>query len=140
MGMIMTMARLSSPIFVGRASELERLHHALQLASDHRPITRLVAGDAGIGKTRLMSEFVAGARSSGAHILIGDCLQLGETGLPYAPFVGALRPLLRSLSPERLDEVIGPGRAELSHLFPDLGTPRSPSGRRGDGSPGAIAA
>ncbi len=140
MGMIMAMARLSSPIFVGRASELERLRHALQLASVHRPATRLVAGDAGIGKTRLMNEFVAGARSSGAHILIGDCLQLGETGLPYAPFVGALRPLFQSLSPERLDEVIGPGRAELSHLFPDLGTPRSPSGRRGDGSPGAIAA
>jgi len=64
--MIMTMARLSSPIFVGRASELERLHHALQLASDHRPTTRLVAGDAGIGKTRLMSEFVAG-RGRQAH-------------------------------------------------------------------------
>ena len=135
MGMIMTMARLSSPTFVGRASELERLRHALDLASDHRPTTRLVAGDAGIGKTRLMTEFVSGARTSGAQVLIGDCLQLGETGLPYAPFVGALRPLLRSLAPRRLDEIIGPGRAELSQLFPDLGTPSG--GRAGGGSPGA---
>ena len=133
------MARVSSPIFVGRSAELERLSDALELATNRRPATRLVGGDAGIGKTRLVGEFVAGARSAGAHILIGDCLQLGETGLPYAPFVGALRPLLQSLPPDRLDELIGPGRAELSHLLPDLGAPAAPAGRR-DRSPGAGAA
>ena len=130
------MARVSSPIFVGRGAELERLSDALELATSHRPATRLVGGDAGIGKTRLVSEFVAGARASGVHVLIGDCLQLGETSLPYAPFVGALRPLIRSLPRERLDELIGPGGAELSHLLPDLGSPPAPAGRR-DGNPGA---
>lgn len=139
MGIIAPMARVSSPIFVGRGVELERLSDALDLAADQRPATRLVGGDAGIGKTRLVSKFVARARSSGAHILIGDCLQLGETGLPYAPFVGALRPVLRSLPPDRLDELIGPGRAELSHLLPDLGSQPASSGRH-DRSPGSGAA
>ena len=119
--MIGAMARVSSPVFVGRAAELDRLCRALELAADHRPTMRLIAGDAGIGKTRLIAEFVPRARASGAHVLVGDCLQLGESGLPYAPFVAALRPLLRSLPPEKLDELIGPGRPELSHLLPDLG-------------------
>lgn len=139
MGIIAPMARVSSPIFVGRGAELERLSDALALASDHRPATRLIGGDAGIGKTRLVGEFVAGARSTGAHVLIGDCLQLGDTGLPNAPFVGALRPLLRSLPREQLLELIGPGRAELSHLLPDLAAPAAPAGRR-DPSPGGGAA
>jgi ATP/maltotriose-dependent transcriptional regulator MalT len=136
MAIIVPMARVSSPTFVGRGVELKRLCDALELATIHRPATRLVGGDAGIGKTRLVSEFVARARASGAHVLIGDCLQVGETGLPYAPFVGALRPLIRSLPRERVDELIGPGTAELSHLLPDLGLPRAPTGRR-DRSPSA---
>ena len=139
MSMIAAMARVSSPIFVGRTVELERLCDALELAKGARPMTRLVAGDAGIGKTRLIGEFVAVARSSGAHTLIGDCLQLGESGLPYAPFVGALRPLLRSMPRERLDALIGPGRRELAHLLPDLASPAAPTGRGRDGTPSATA-
>jgi DNA-binding CsgD family transcriptional regulator len=119
--MIAAMPRVSSPIFVGRTAELEQLGRALGDAVDRRPATRLIAGEAGIGKTRLVAEFVARAREAGARVLVGDCLQLGETGLPYAPFVGALRPLLRSLPPDRLGELIGPGRAELARLLPDLG-------------------
>jgi ATP/maltotriose-dependent transcriptional regulator MalT len=139
MGMIAAMPRVSSPIFVGRAAELDRLGRALELAMERRPTTRLVGGDAGIGKTRLIGEFVAAARSSGAHVLVGDCLQLGETGLPYAPFVAALRPLVRSVPRERLDTLIGPGRVELSHLLPDLGDPRERAGRRRDETPGGTA-
>ncbi|MGH2446791.1 MAG: helix-turn-helix transcriptional regulator [Candidatus Limnocylindria bacterium] len=115
------MGRVSSPDFIGRTSELERLCRALEQASDQRTATWLVAGEAGIGKTRLVGELATRARDVGAQVLVGHCLQLGDTGLPYAPFVGALRPLLRSTPPERLDALIGPGRAELARLLPDLG-------------------
>lgn len=121
MGIIAAMARVSSPVFVGRAVELERLDAAFDRASQARPTTCLIGGEAGIGKTRLIGEFVGRAHRLGAHVLIGDCLPLGDTGLPYAPFVGALRPLLRSMAADRLDELIGPGRTELAHLLPDLG-------------------
>ncbi|MGH2427552.1 MAG: helix-turn-helix transcriptional regulator [Candidatus Limnocylindria bacterium] len=117
------MPRVSSPVFVGRAAELDRLCHALHDASTQRPATRLIAGEAGIGKTRLIAEFTPQAEAQGARVLVGDCLQLGETGLPYAPFVAALRPLLRSVPAADLDELIGPGRGELAHLLPDLGPP-----------------
>jgi DNA-binding CsgD family transcriptional regulator len=134
MVMIQTMPRVSSPVFVGRAAEIGRLTHALEQARDHRPGAQLIAGEAGIGKTRLVSEFAGQARAAGAEVLIGGCLQLGETGLPYAPFVGALRPLLRTLPPERLSEVIGPGRGELARLLPDLGPPERGTATRPDAS------
>lgn len=124
------MARVSSPVFVGRAFELDWLRRGLEHAESGRPATRLIGGEAGIGKTRLVEEFMRQAVDAGARVLVGHCLQLGESGLPYAPIVGALRPLVRSYPPERLDQLIGPGRADLAHLLPDLGpapSPRSPA-------------
>src|SRR5688572_17326662 len=97
MAMIDAMPRVSSPIFVGRTAELDRLCRALDRASSRQPSVVLIAGEAGIGKTRLVTEFSHRAREGGARVLIGGSMQVGETGLPYAPIVGALRPLLRSL-------------------------------------------
>ena len=139
MGMIASMARVSSPEFIGRAAELDRLFSALEHAAERRPAARLVAGEAGIGKTRLVGEFVLRARASDATVLVGDCLQLGESGLSYAPIVGALRPVFRSASPERVEELVGHGRTELAALFPDLG-PRAGTQRRREASQDASAA
>jgi DNA-binding CsgD family transcriptional regulator len=127
MAIIEPMPSVSSPVFVGREAELAWLDHAFELAATHGPATRLIGGEAGIGKTRLVTEFVERLRARDAEILSGDCLQLGDTGLPYAPFVAALRPLLRSLPRERLDALIGPGRDALAHLLPDLGGRDAPS-------------
>ena len=138
--MIASMPRVSSPVFVGRAAELERLEQALEQASTRRAATRLIAGEAGIGKTRLAQELVARARGSGARVLVGNCLQLGETGLPYAPFVAALRPVLRSMSEEQLDALVGFGRGELAHLLPDLGPASQRSSPKPGASPSATAA
>ncbi len=137
--MIASMARVSSPEFVGRAAELARLSAALDLAASRQPSVRLVSGEAGIGKTRLVGELLARARASGATVLVGDCLQLGETGLSYAPIVGALRPVFRAATPERIDQLAGHGRTELAALFPDLGPQPRPAGRR-DASHDASAA
>ena len=123
MTMIAAMSgRVSSPAFVGRAAELDGLARALEAASTSRAATCLIAGEAGIGKTRLVDEFGNRARAAGAQVLVGGCLQLGETGLPYAPFVAALRPLLQALDSDDLDQLLGPGRAELAQLLPDIGT------------------
>jgi DNA-binding CsgD family transcriptional regulator/tetratricopeptide (TPR) repeat protein len=125
MTIIESMPRVSSPVFVGRVAELRRLREALDHAGDRHATTRLVAGDAGIGKTRLVDEFLAEARAGGAVVVRGESLPLGDAGLPYAPFVAVLRGLTRSLPPAQLDRVIGHGRAELAHLLPDLGSAAS---------------
>ncbi|HEX8860480.1 MAG TPA: AAA family ATPase, partial [Actinomycetes bacterium] len=48
--------RISSPVLVGRAPELARLAAALERAAAGAPATVLVAGEAGVGKTRLLAE------------------------------------------------------------------------------------
>jgi len=79
--------------FVGRSRELDELERALEGAQAGSGATVLVAGEAGIGKTRLASEFAARARDAGLEVLLGRAIDLVGTELPYQPFVEALRPL-----------------------------------------------
>jgi DNA-binding CsgD family transcriptional regulator len=115
------MSRISSPWFVGRAEELARLDGALADATSGTARALLVGGEAGVGKTRLLDEFATRAQTAGALVLTGSCVHVGEGALPYAPISQALRQLVRELHPATLEHVIGPGRAELARLVPDLG-------------------
>ena len=76
---------------VGRAEALERLEHALRRARSGTGSSVLVAGEAGIGKTRLAGELATRARADGFEVLVGRCLDLVGTELPYQPFADALR-------------------------------------------------
>jgi DNA-binding CsgD family transcriptional regulator/tetratricopeptide (TPR) repeat protein len=111
--------RVSSSTFVGRSLELAELEVALADAAEGRPWLAFVAGDSGVGKTRLLSELAARARASGARTLSGDCLELGHGELPYAPLVAALRSLSRAGDPV-LDGLPPSVRAELATLLPGL--------------------
>ena len=50
-----------------------------------------VAGESGVGKTRLLRELIDTAGADG-RVLGGACIELGDDELPYAPLVAALRP------------------------------------------------
>jgi DNA-binding SARP family transcriptional activator len=67
--------------FVGRADELAHLEAALGAAASGAGTTVLVAGPAGIGKTRLADELGARARARGGTVLAGRCIQLVGAGL-----------------------------------------------------------
>src|SRR4051794_15140162 len=82
-------------MFVGRARELEELERVLDAAQAGRGTSVLVAGEAGIGKTRLAAELVTRARGRGLAVLIGRAIDLVGTELPYQPFVEALGELPR---------------------------------------------
>jgi predicted ATPase len=78
----------------------------------------VVAGEAGIGKTRLATEFLSWAQVQGADVLTGRAFE-AECGLPYAPLVMALRERLeRENAPEDLVEDVW--LAELARLLPEL--------------------
>jgi DNA-binding CsgD family transcriptional regulator/tetratricopeptide (TPR) repeat protein len=111
--------RVCSTTFVGRSAELAEVEAALADAADGHPWLVFVAGDSGVGKTRLLSELAPRARAAGARVLSGDCVELGEGELPYAPLVGALRSLARDRDPV-LDELPAAIRAELAALLPEL--------------------
>ena len=76
-----------------RAAELARLEQALDAATAGHGATALIAGPAGIGKTRLTGELAERARRRGATVLTGRCIDLVGAALPYFPLVEALRPL-----------------------------------------------
>jgi DNA-binding CsgD family transcriptional regulator/tetratricopeptide (TPR) repeat protein len=80
-------------MFVGRASELRQLEQALDDARAGRGGTALLAGEPGIGKTRLATELAA--RADGFDVLLGSAIDLVGTDLPYQPFVEALGRLPR---------------------------------------------
>ncbi len=120
--------RVSSPSFVGRAAELAALRDALERAGTGIAGVALVTGESGVGKSRLLAELAAGARDGGALVLQGDCIELGEGELPYAPVVGALRDLARVVEPGTLDELPVAGRQELARLVPELAPAAEPGG------------
>jgi DNA-binding CsgD family transcriptional regulator/tetratricopeptide (TPR) repeat protein len=110
--------RVSSPEFVGRTEELTTLLNGLERAGARDASAIFVAGEAGVGKTRLVDEFTRRAEGDGARLLRGDCVVLADGELPFAPLTAALRPLVRELDPGELDE---PARAELARVIPELG-------------------
>jgi predicted ATPase/DNA-binding CsgD family transcriptional regulator len=107
---------------VGRQAERERLSEALDAARLGNGSLVLLAGEAGVGKTRLADEVVAGAE---APALWGRSSH--GAGAPYGPVVAALREYLRS-NPEGLAE-LGPLRPHLALILPELGDPPPASDR-----------
>jgi len=114
-------ARVSSPEFVGRAAELECLRAALGRAARGEAAAAFLAGESGVGKTRLLRELEREAVEGGTRVLRGDCAAFGAGELAYAPIVAALRGLARDLEPEAFDAVMGPGHDVLVRLLPGLG-------------------
>src|SRR6266568_4157137 len=110
-------SELVAPL-VGRAAAFTQLVGRYQQARQGQPQVVLLLGEAGIGKTRLASEFVAWARAQGAEVLSGQAFEMGGR-LPYQPLVEALRPRLEAENaPEDLlDDV---WLTELARLLPEL--------------------
>ena len=114
---------MTSPAFVGRASELTILDQALVQADGGAPAVLLVGGEAGVGKTRLVTEFAARRAGDGTRVLVGGCVPVADGGLPFAPAIEALRDLVGQLGVEPVRALAGPSWSELARLLPALGDP-----------------
>ncbi|HET9946222.1 MAG TPA: AAA family ATPase, partial [Actinomycetes bacterium] len=82
------MAERSEARLVGRDVQLEALHAALALAAGGRPTAVVVAGELGVGKTRLVREFLAQAD---VEVFAGASVPVVGEPLPYAALTQALR-------------------------------------------------
>jgi DNA-binding CsgD family transcriptional regulator/tetratricopeptide (TPR) repeat protein len=118
--------RMTSTRFVGRSGELAELEAALRDAAERRPSLALIAGESGVGKSRLVQELIRRVGEDGAFVLSGDCVDLGEGELPYAPLVAALRPLLRDAHPA-LEALPTPLWSALGVVLPGLRERAAPS-------------
>jgi DNA-binding SARP family transcriptional activator/tetratricopeptide (TPR) repeat protein len=111
-------------IFVGRDAELERLRRLWTEASAGGLRVVLLAGEPGVGKTRLAAELAARLHDQGATVLAGRCDE--DLGVPYQPFVEALRHVIAHTPAEDLSRRLGRYAGELGRLVPEL-TERLPS-------------
>jgi DNA-binding CsgD family transcriptional regulator len=105
--------------FVGRQAELRELVHALESGERASPSTIFLAGEGGIGKTRLAEAVVVEAARRGWTTAIGRAYPV-ESGVPHALFSDALLPTLRALDAASLAVLTRGGEAELARLFPAL--------------------
>jgi DNA-binding CsgD family transcriptional regulator/tetratricopeptide (TPR) repeat protein len=112
--------RLSSPVFVGRSKELHTLLSTADAPMSGEPWLVLVGGEAGVGKSRLVSEVGARLRDGGWRILEGGSVALGDDGLPFGPIVEALRMLAREVDVDEIARAAGPSLPELARLVPEL--------------------
>ncbi|MFN8192990.1 MAG: AAA family ATPase [Nocardioidaceae bacterium] len=99
-----------SSTLVGRDAELEQLCLRLGIrasgdGSDRPARALLLAGDAGVGKTRLLTELRDSAQAGGWRVVAGHCLDFADSALPYLPFTEVLGRLVDEL-PETVAQTL----------------------------------
>lgn len=105
--------------FVGRDDELAALVGGIDGALAHRPALFLLAGEPGIGKSRLADELAARAEARGLRVLWGRCWEAG--GAPaYWPWAQALRSYIRDAEKEQVRRELGAGAPDVAQMLPEL--------------------
>jgi ATP/maltotriose-dependent transcriptional regulator MalT len=104
---------------VGRVGELELFEQTLDELDRGCSGAIELAGEPGIGKTRLLRELAARAERRGYLVLSGSASEF-ERDLPFSVFVDALDEYLEGLEPHRLAVLDDDVQAELAHVFPSL--------------------
>jgi len=118
--------------FVGRFDAADALQAQWTEVRERGLRVVVLAGEPGIGKTRLVTEFARTAHDDGATVLAGSCHE--ETHVPYQPFVQALRHYIACCPPAELAVQVTPRRSQLAAILPELEDPRSPYGPTGLGA------
>ena len=105
--------------FIGRQPELATLTSALDDTLAGRGQMVLLAGEPGIGKTRLAQELVSRAESSGAQVMWGWCYEHAGAP-PYWPYVQPIRTYAKAIDPLTLSAQLGLGGPAIAEIVPEL--------------------
>ena len=141
-GMRRTLSPVNSPLpplpLVGRARELAALTAAMTRAEGGRAQTVLIAGEGGVGKTRLAR--LAADEAVRRNFLVAEGRAYSvESGVPYAIFADAMLPMLRRMGDAALAVLTRGATGELSRVFPGLLATSSSDGERGGSAADAKA-
>ena len=107
-----------SEVFVGRQRAVERLQRAWRSAAAGNRRAVLLAGEPGIGKSRLAAELAATVHPDRGLVLYGRCAE--DVAAPYQPFVDAVRPFVAACPAALLREQLGRSGSELARVIPEL--------------------
>ncbi|MGZ3317420.1 MAG: AAA family ATPase, partial [Isosphaeraceae bacterium] len=105
--------------FVGRQEEVTQLRRCLEAAIRGQGSLVLVAGEPGVGKTRLVSELAIDTADRGLQVLTGRAYET-EGMPPYLPFIEALNQRIRGRTREELREDLGETAPHVAKLVPAL--------------------
>jgi DNA-binding CsgD family transcriptional regulator len=115
--------------FIGRHREMAMLRSSLEQAISGRGQIAMLAGEPGIGKTRVAQELATVAESHDAEVFWGYCYE-GEGAPPYWPWLQIIRSHINQLDAVSIEavmgsavEAIGEIVPELRSKLPDLGSP-----------------
>jgi predicted ATPase len=114
--------RRNSTRILGRERELAVLADALEGLDEGTPSVVLVSGSAGVGKTRLVDEFVL--RAEKIRAVRGGCVDMASPGA-YAPWTEILWWLFGGLDDDQLETVVAGNRPHVARLLPALGSARA---------------
>ena len=114
------------PALIGRNQEIEQLTQHLDYALNGKGTTVFICGEAGIGKTRLVDEFLDLARKTGARILKGWCLS--EAAVPYFPFIEAFNTYRSTIGDEKAKSAMT-NQLGITGWLKGPPTPREPEAR-----------
>ncbi len=103
----------------GRDAELEQVATAWKQAAAGSCRAVLVAGEPGIGKTRLAAELAHAVERESGFALLGRCDD--GLGVPYQPFVESLAHVVGHAADDQLEALLGPTAGELVRLVPEIG-------------------
>ena len=109
---------LQTTAYVGRVSERERLAELWGHARAGSLRVALIAGEAGVGKTRLSTHLALQVHREGATVLFGRCDE--DLGVPYQPWAQALRHLVKEAPQTILDAHVEHFGGDLARLTPAL--------------------
>ncbi len=110
---------VGAPVFVGREPELGALADGLEAALAGSGRLFLLAGEPGIGKSRLADELGSRARERAVRVLWGRCWEAG--GAPaYWPWVQSIRALIRSRDPELVRKDLAAGAGDVAQIVPEV--------------------
>ncbi|HEV3124530.1 MAG TPA: AAA family ATPase [Candidatus Dormibacteraeota bacterium] len=111
--------RSAQGAFVGRDTEMSQALAVLEDVLAQRGRLLLIAGEAGIGKSRMADELATRAEKRGFEVVWGRCWEAG--GAPvYWPWAQSLRSLIRNQGAEALRAHMGSGAIELAQLLPEI--------------------
>ncbi|MFJ2034154.1 AAA family ATPase [Streptosporangium sp. NPDC087985] len=109
----------SRSMLVGRDAEMAHVARAWSAATAGQPAVLVVAGESGIGKSRLAAEAARHVMSTGGTVLQAACYE-AERSLFLQPFVDALTPHVTRLAPPVLREIAGEQASVLATLVPNV--------------------
>lgn len=110
------------PVLVGRDKEIEELQQCLDNAFKGIGSTVFVSGGAGIGKTRLVNEFLNASKQKNVRVLSGWCLS--NSAVPYFPFVEAFESYTysnESVESQQLVKTLFTNQPEKRNVFENMG-------------------